>query len=260
MMPFDFHHPASLAEALALMAGDGEPRYLAGGQSLLAALKMRLAQPDALIDVTRIPELRGVRAVDGWLVAGAATTHAQLAATTAIPALAELSGSIADLQIRNMGTIGGALANNDPASDHAAAVLGLGAVIRTDRRAIAADEFFVGMFETILEPGELIIDIRYPLPKRAGYAKLRNPASGYPVVGVFVAETDAGIRVAVTGAKDCVWRAESFEDALTDTFTAAAVRGLSVPPDDLSRDLHATAEYRAHLIPVLAARAVDAAR
>lgn len=256
MFPFDYLRPQSVAEAVAAHDGE-ERRYLAGGQSLLAALKLRLAQPSALIDVARLPELAGIRLEGGYLTVGAAVTHAELAARGGIPALAQLAGSIGDLQVRNMGTLGGALANADPASDHAAGVLGLGAEILTDRRVIAADDFFLGMFETVLEPGELIVSVRYPLPRRAGYAKVRNPASGYPVVGVFVAETDAGIRVAVTGAASCPFRLEAFEMALAGDVSAAALEGLRVPADELSRDLHASAEYRAALIPVLARRALN---
>ncbi|EME70734.1 aerobic-type carbon monoxide dehydrogenase [Paramagnetospirillum caucaseum] len=255
MFPFDYLRPQSAAEAVAAHDG-GERRYLAGGQSLLAALKLRLAQPSALIDVARLPELTGTRVEDGRLVVGAAVPHAGMAALPHIPALALLSGSIGDLQVRNMGTLGGALANADPASDHAAGVLGLGAEIRTDRRTIAADDFFLGMFETALEPGELIVAVGYPLPRRAGYAKVRNPASGYPVAGVFVAETDSGIRVAVTGAAACPFRLTEFEMALEGDFSPAALEGLGVPPDALNRDLHASAEYRAALIPVLARRAL----
>jgi len=255
MYPFDYLRPDTVAEAVA--AHDGEDRrYLAGGQSLLVALKLRLAQPSALIDVARLSDLSGIRSEDGGLVVGAATTHAALAVRRDIPALADLAGSIGDLQVRNMGTLGGALANADPASDHAAGVLGLGAGIHTDRRVIAADDFFLGMFETALEPGELIVSVRYPLPRRAGYAKVRNPASGYPVVGVFVAETDEGVRVAVTGAAACPFRLSEFEMALAGDYSVAALEGLSVPADDLNRDLHASAEYRAALIPVLARRAL----
>ena len=260
MLPFDYIRPASVAEAVAAHDREGEPRYLGGGQSLLAALKMRLAQPAALIDVARLPELSAIRREPGFLVVGAAVTHAAMAGLADIPALAQLAGSIGDLQVRNMGTLGGALANADPASDHAAAVLGLGAEIRTDRRVIAADEFFVSMFETALEPGELIVEVAFPLPARAGYAKVRNPASGYPVVGVFVARARDGIRVAVTGAAACPYRLTAFEMALAGDFSERALAGLGVAADDLNRDLHATHEYRAALIPVLAKRALNCGR
>jgi aerobic carbon-monoxide dehydrogenase medium subunit len=256
MFAFDYLRPCSVAEAVA--SHDGlERRYLAGGQSLLAALKLRLAQPSALIDVARLPELAGLGLDGGDLVVGAMVTHAEMAQCREIPALALLSASIGDLQVRNMGTLGGALANADPASDHAAGVLGLGAEIRTDRRVIGADNFFLGMFETALEPGELIISVRYRLPRRAAYAKVRNPASGYPVVGVFVAETEGGVRVAVTGAASCPFRLTEFEMALAGDFSPAALEGLTVPADDLGRDLHASAPYRAALIPVLARRALN---
>ncbi|MBI3444338.1 MAG: xanthine dehydrogenase family protein subunit M [Magnetospirillum sp.] len=260
MLPFSYVRPAHVAAAVAAHTQDGEPRYLAGGQSLLPALKLRLAQPSLLIDVARLPELSALRREGERLVVGAAVTHSALAACPHIPALAQLAGSIGDLQVRNMGSLGGALANADPASDHAAALLGLGAEIRTDRRVIAADDFFLGMFETALEPGELIIEIAFPLPNRAAYAKVRNPASGYPVVGIFVAEAADGIRVAVTGAASSPYRLSEFEMALAGDFSAAALEGLSVPAEDLNRDLHATHEYRAALIPVLAKRALNCGR
>jgi carbon-monoxide dehydrogenase medium subunit len=255
MFPFDYIRPKSVAEAVEAHGGE-DCRYLGGGQSLLAALKLRLAQPSALIDVARLPELSGMRLEAGRLIVGAAVTHETLAGQSDIPALAQLAGSIGDLQVRNMGTLGGALANADPASDHAAGVLGLGAEIRTDRRVIAADDFFLGMFETALEPGELIMEVNYPQPHRSGYAKVRNPASGYPVVGVFVAKTEDGVRVAVTGAASCPFRLREFEMALAGDYSTAALNGLTVPADDLSRDLHAGNEYRAALIPVLARRAL----
>ncbi|MDO8606611.1 MAG: FAD binding domain-containing protein [Phaeospirillum sp.] len=260
MFPFDYIRPASVTEAIAAHGQGEEPRYLAGGQSLLGALKLRLAAPSTLIDLARLAELRGIRRDGACWVVGAGITHAEMAVGVEIPALAALAGSIGDLQVRNMGTLGGALANNDPAGDHAAGALGLGAEIRTDRRVIPADNFFLGMFETALEPDEVIVEVSYPLPCRAGYAKLRNPASGYPVVGVFVAQTggEAGVRVAVTGAGACVFRLPEFEAALEREFSPAALAGLSVPAGDLNRDLHATAEYRAHLIGVLAGRAVAA--
>lgn len=259
MLPFDYIRPTSVAEAVAAHGRDGEPRYLAGGQSLLAALKLRLASPSALIDLGRLAELRGIRREADALVVGAAVTHAEMADGVGIAALAALAGSIGDLQVRNMGTLGGSLANADPASDHAAGVLGLGAEIRTDRRTIAADDFFLGMFETALEPGEMIVEVAYPRPGRVGYAKVRNPASGYPVVGVFVAVTATGVRVAVTGAGGCAYRLSAFEAALEADFSPAVLAGLSVGTEDLNRDLHATADYRAHLIGVLAKRAVAAA-
>ncbi|CAA7625198.1 xanthine dehydrogenase family protein subunit M [Magnetospirillum sp. SS-4] len=260
MHPFRYLRPESAAEAVAARGEDDETRYLAGGQSLLPALKLRLAHPSVLIDIARLPELRTLRRHQGGLEAGAALTHAEIAGLDDIPALAALAGSIGDLQIRNMGTLGGSLAHNDPASDHAAAVLGLGATVRTDRREIAADGFFLDMFETALEPDELIVSVNFPRPRRAGYAKVRNPASGYPVVGVFVAETDGGIRVAVTGAGGCVFRLPDFEAALADNFRPGALAGLATPVNGLNRDIHATAEYRAHLIGVLAGRAVERCR
>jgi carbon-monoxide dehydrogenase medium subunit len=258
MHPFAYLRPATVAEAVA--AHGAERRYLAGGQSLLAAMKLRLAIAEALIDIGRLPELKGITLDGGVLEVGAGSTHAEVAeGGGAIPALAALAGSIGDVQVRNMGTLGGSLANNDPAGDHAAAVLGLGADIRTDRRTIAADDFFTGMFETALEPGELVVRVAYPLPRRAAYAKVRHPASGYPVVGVFVADTDRGPRVAVTGAAPCPFRLSAFEQALANNFAADALAGQAVDGPDFNRDLHASAEYRAHLVGVLAARAVAAA-
>jgi len=260
MHPFAYRRPASLAEAAAAWRAEDDPRWLAGGQSLLGVLKLRLGAPTALIDVARLPELAGIRREAGALVVGAACTHAEIAASaTDIPALAALAGGIGDLQVRNMGTLGGALANNDPAGDHAAAALGLGAEIRTDRRRIAADAFFTGLFETALEPGELIVAVAYPLCRRAGYAKVRNPASGYPVAGVFIAEAADGPRVAVTGAGPCPFRLPDFERALAAAFASTAVDRLTVAAAGLNRDLHATPEYRAHLIGVLARRALAAA-
>lgn len=259
MYPFEYSRPASLAAAVAAHQAEDDPRYLAGGQTLLAALQLRLARPSRLIDIGRLPELQGIRREGERVVVGAGCTHAEIAARVPIPALAALAGSIGDLQVRNMGTLGGSLANNDPAADHGAAVLGLGAEIRTDRRTIAADAFFTGLFETALEQGELIVAVAYLLPRRAGYAKIRNPASGYPVVGVFVADTAAGPRVAVTGAGPCVHRLAAFERALVGGFAPDAVRGLTVAAKGLNADLHATPEYRAHLIPVLVARAVEEA-
>jgi len=257
MTPFRFHRPADLVEAVAARGEGG--CYLAGGQSLLGALKLGLASPDTLVDLARLPELQGIACQGDTLSVGAAVTHAGLAeGGCTLPALAALAGSIGDLQVRNMGTLGGALANADPASDHAAGILGLGAIIRTDRRVLAADDFFLGMFETALEPGEIIVAVDYPLPVTAIYLKIRNPASGYPVVGVLVARTRSGVRVAVTGAAPTPFRLPDFEAALAGDFTAAALTGLTVAEDDLNRDLHATAAYRAHLIGVLAARAMTA--
>jgi carbon-monoxide dehydrogenase medium subunit len=231
--------------------------------TLLPTLKLRLAQPSQLVDLCALEELKGIRLEKRALSIGALTCHADVAASPdirrAIPALAALAAGIGDAQVRNRGTIGGSVANNDPAADYPAAVLGLNATIRTDRREIGADLFFRDLFGTALEPGELIREIAFPLPKRAGYAKFRNPASLYAMVGVFVAETDAGMRVAVTGAGNRVFRSAPLEQALSKNFTAAALANIAVPATGLNADLHASVEYRAHLIPVMARRAVAAA-
>lgn len=263
--PFTYHRPTCLADAVAAYAAADQPRYLAGGQTLLPPLKMRLAQASDLIDLSRLPGLRGVSWEGGALHIGAMTRHAEVAASAEarahLPALAGLAARIGDPHIRNMGTLGGSLANNDPAADYPAAVLGLGATLLTDRRVLAAETFFTGMFETALEPGEIITSVVFPLPRRAAYARFCNPASRYPIVGVFVAEMADGPRVAVTGAAACVFRHFAMEEALRASFSPqAAVAAL---PDDLSSDLnsdlHATAAYRAHLIGVMAHRAVQGA-
>jgi aerobic carbon-monoxide dehydrogenase medium subunit len=231
--------------------------------TLLPTMKLRLARPSDIVDLGDIDELQGI-AVDGNAVEiGAGARHADVAASAdvqrLIPALAFLAAQIGDPQVRNRGTLGGSLANSDPAADYPAAVLGLGAMIRTDRREIPADDYFLGMFETALEPDEIVQSVRFPAPKRAGYAKFPNPASRYAIVGVMVAETGDGVRVAVTGAGPCVFRAQAFEAALKREFKAAALDGLDVDAADLNSDLHASAAYRAHLVGVMAKRAVQAA-
>lgn len=263
MYSFSYHRPASAAEADALAAKAPEGRFLAGGMTLLPAIKLRLSQPSDLIDLSRLGELKGVKVTGSEARIGAMTPHAAVAASAelrkAIPALARLAGGIGDPQVRNRGTIGGSLANSDPAADYPAAVLGLGATIHTSRRTIPADSFFKGLFETALEPGELITAVSFPVPERAAYEKFRHPASRYAVVGVFVARTGGGVRVAVTGAGPCAFRATAFEQALAKTFSPDALKGLVIPADGLNGDIHASADYRAHLIGVLARRAVAAA-
>jgi len=240
-----------------------DERFLAGGQSLIPAIRLGLAAPAGLVDVRRLPELQGI-AVDGQAVRiGAATTHATVAASDdvrrAIAALADLAGRIGDRQVRNAGTLGGSLANNDPAACYPAAVLGLGATIHTSRRAIAADDFFQGLFTTALEEGELITNVSFPIPRAAAWQKFKQPASRFSLVGVFVARFDAGVRVAVTGAGPGVFRCAELEQALTRDWNAAAARAVKVGADGLNSDLHGTPAYRAALIPELAARAVAAA-
>ncbi|HEY8608222.1 MAG TPA: xanthine dehydrogenase family protein subunit M [Noviherbaspirillum sp.] len=260
MYPFELHSPRSVSEAVALLANP-DARPLAGGQSLVPAMKLRLASPAALVDLNGIEELRGIRRDGETLVIGAGSRHAEIAqaadVTRAIPALAGMAAGIGDLQVRNLGTLGGALANNDPAACYPAAVLGLGAVIRTDRRSIPGDAFFKGMYETALEPGELIVAVEFPIPERAAYLKFENPASRFALVGVFVGRDRQGaVRVAATGCAGCAFRVTPLEQALEADFTPDAAKAVRIPADGLSTDLHASAAYRAHLIPVLAARAV----
>ena len=261
MTPFAYHRPATVAEAVLLRWREPASAFLAGGQTLIGTLTAGGAHPSALIDVARIPDLAGIRDEGGRLVVGAAATHATIARDAgSLPGLAALARVIGDLQIRNMGTLGGSLANNDPAGEHAAAALGLGADIRTDRRTLPADSFFTGPFRTALGPDELVVAIAYPRPRRAGYAKMRDPASGYPVVGVFAAETADGPRVAVIGAGPRPFRLPAFERALAAGFGPDALAGLTVSAQGLRDSLHASAQYRAHLIAVLARRAVAAAK
>jgi carbon-monoxide dehydrogenase medium subunit len=253
-----------VAAAAAALRKDGDARLLAGGQSLIAALKLRLSAPTELIDIAGIKELAGIRVEGAGITIGAMTRHAEVARSAEvqarIPALASLAGGIGDRMVRNMGTIGGALAHNDPVADYPAAVLGLDATVHTDRRSIAADDFFKSMYETALAPGEIIVAVRFPAPRRAAYIKFKNPASRYAIVGVFAAATGSGVRVAVTGAASCVFRVAAMEAALAANWSPDAVAGIIVPADDLNSDMHASAEYRAHLITAMARRAVAAAK
>jgi aerobic carbon-monoxide dehydrogenase medium subunit len=263
MHAFEYHRPSSLADAVRLAGKAGETKLLAGGQSLVQAMKLRLAAPSDLIDLNAIAELRGIKSDGKTVTVGAMTRHAEVAASAdvkkAIPALAALAEQIGDRQVRNQGTIGGSLANNDPAADYPAAVLGLGATVVTNKRKIDADKFFRGMFETALEPGEIITQVSFPVPKRAAYVKFKNPASRFAIVGVFVADTGGGVRVAVTGAGPSVFRQGEMEKALGAKFAPESVAGVKVKPDGLNSDLHASADYRAHLVSVMAKRAVEAA-
>jgi carbon-monoxide dehydrogenase medium subunit len=261
MKPFDYARPASLAEASALLAS-GESRLLAGGMTLLPVLKQRLADPDRLVDLSAIGAIAGISCGPDSVTVGAMTRHVEVAAelVAVLPALAALAGGIGDQAVRNRGTIGGSIANSDPAADYPAAVLGLGATIVTDRREIPADDFFRGLFETALDPAEIIVAVRFPIPAAAGYAKFESPASRFALVGVFVAQTASGVRVAVTGAGPCVFRQAAFERALEAEFDANALNGIPVDPRGLNADLHAEAGYRAHLISVMAKRAVARAK
>jgi carbon-monoxide dehydrogenase medium subunit len=255
-------HPKRVDEARKLFESNEEAAYLAGGHTLLPTMKQGLARPETIVDLGGIAALRGIDSKDGVLSIGAATCHADVAASTIvqerIPALAGLAGSIGDRHVRNRGTIGGSLANNDPAADYPAAVLGLGATVVTDRREIAADDYFVALYETALEPGEIITRVRFPVPGIAGYAKFRSAASRYSIAGVFISRSAQGVRVAVTGAgAGGVFRATDLEQALTKDFSAAALDGLSIDPAGLLEDNNGTPEYRAHLAMVMARRAME---
>ncbi len=258
MYAFTLEQPTTLAQALQQIGAGGQA--LAGGQTLIASLKQRLAQPETLIDLGLVPELAGIRREGAGVMIGAMTRHEAVAGSAdvqqAIPALAALAGGIGDRQVRAMGTLGGSVANNDPAADYPAAVLALGASVHTDRRQIAADDFFQGMYTTALEPGELIKAIHFPAPRKAGYAKFRQPASRFALVGVFVAKTDSGVRVAITGAGNGVFRHAGLEAALNASFTPQAVDAVAVDASELNSDLHASAAYRAQLIKVQARLAV----
>lgn len=263
MYEFNYHRPASLKEAKKILASASDAKIVAGGMTLLPTMKFRLARPSDLIDLAAIGELRGIRDTGGKIEIGAMTCHAEVARSalvkTRIPALAYLAGSIGDPQVRNRGTLGGSVANSDPSADYPAAVLALDAVIRTDKREIPAERFFTGMFETALAADEILTSVVFVPPRRAAYAKFPNPASRYAIVGVMVAEHADGARVAVTGAARSAFRASQLERALNRDFSPASMQGLQFDADDLNSDLHASAEYRAHLILVMARRAVAAA-
>jgi len=260
METFLYQSATSVADAAKLTTSDA--KLLAGGQSLLAAMKLGLSAPPSLIDLGQIAELKAIR-VDGTKVTiGAMATHASVAASAevarAIPALADLAAHIGDRQVRNRGTIGGSLANNDPAACYPAAVLALGATIQTERRSIAADAFFRGLYETALADGEIITSVSFPIPEKAAYVKFKQPASRFALVGVFVAKGPAGVRVAVTGAGASVFRAAALEARLSAKWAPESCDGVVIPEDGLNADLHGSARYRAALIPVLAKRAVAA--
>ena len=261
MYTFDYQRPANAAAAAAALQGDA--RYLAGGQSLVQAMKLRLSSSERLVDLGGIAELKGIRLEGGAVVIGAMSTHASVAASAevrkTIPALAELAGGIGDPMVRNMGTIGGSIANADPAADYPAGVLGLAATIKTNQRSIAADDFFKGLYETALKPGELITAVSFPPAQRAAYVKYKQPASRFALVGVFVAQTAGGVRVAVTGAASSVFRCKPLEDALGKSFTPEAAKAVKLSADGLNADLHGSAAYRAAMISVMASRAVAAA-
>lgn len=258
MYDFNYHRPASAADAAAACKAAADGVYLAGGMTLLPTLKQRLARNSDVVDLAAAG-LAGISRDGETITIGAMSTHDSVATSSevqsAIPALGMLAGGIGDPQVRNRGTIGGSIANADPAADYPAAVLGLNAAVHTDRREIKADDFFTGMFETALSDGELITKVTFPVPAAAAYAKFANPASRYAVVGVLVAKTGGGIRVAVTGAAGSAFRATAMEQALAGDFSAAALDGISVDAD-YNSDIHASAEYRRHLVGVMAKRAV----
>jgi len=261
MSAFTYHRPSSLDEAASLLSSGA--RALAGGMTLLPSIKQRLDRPESLVDLSGLSNLVGVSASGGGLEVGAMTRHSQVANSKevqeSIPALAKLAGGIGDPQVRHRGTIGGSIANHDPAADYPAALLALGATVHTNRREIAAGDFFTGLFSTALDDGELVVRVSFPVPEKAAYVKFHQPASLYALVGVFVAKTSSGARVAVTGAgADGVFLQEDLGRALDGDFSAGALGGAKVPADGLMGDLHGTPEYRAHLISTLTARAVAA--
>lgn len=263
MENFNYHRPASVADAVSAMQGASDGKYLSGGMTLIPTMKQGLAAPSDIVDLGGLQNT-GVT-VGSTVVIKAGTTHAEVAGNAdlrkAIPGLAALAGGIGDPHVRHRGTIGGSIANNDPAADYPSACLGLGATIHTNARTIPADDFFTGMFSTALEEGEVVTAVEFPIPKKCGYAKFPNPASLYAMVGVFAAQTaDGSARVAVTGAGAGVFRVAEMEAALSKDFSSAALNGIAVAAKDLNSDLHASAEYRAHLIGVMAKRAVDAAK
>lgn len=264
MYDFHYHRPKTLADAANLLKGKDEARPMSGGMTLIPTLKQRLARPSDVVDLGGIKELAGIKVEGNNVVIGGMTRHHDVATSAdvkkAIPALADLAGHIGDPAVRNRGTIGGSVANSDPAADYPAAVLALGATITTNTGKHEADKFFKGLFETALAEGELITSISFPKPEKAAYVKFPNPASRYAMVGVFVAKTAAGVRVAVTGAGPCAFRVKAMEEALAKDFSSAAIKDIKIPADGLNSDIHASAEYRAHLVNVMARRAVDAAK
>jgi len=263
MYDFAYHRPKSVADAVALLKGKEEARPMSGGMTLIPTLKQRLARPSDVVDLGGLKELAGIKVEGDALVIGGMTKHGDVAKSAdvkkVIPALADLAGHIGDPQVRNRGTMGGSVANNDPAADYPAAVVALNATVITNTGKHAADSFFKGLFETALGEGEIITAISFPKAEKAAYMKFPNPASRYAMVGVFVAKTAAGVRVAVTGAGPCVFRVKAMEEALSKNFSADAIKDIKVPADGLNSDIHGSAEYRAHLVGVMARRAVDKA-
>ena len=260
MYDFNYRKASSVDDAVATVGGTEDGRFLSGGMTLLPTIKQRLANPSDLVDLAGVDGLVGITVSGDNVSIGGMTTHAAVNASAdvqkAIPALAKLAGGIGDPQVRNRGTIGGSIANNDPAADYPAAVVGLGATVHTNKREIAGDDFFTGMFETALEPDEMVTKVTFPVPQKAAYMKFPNPASRYAIVGVMVAQTSGGPRVAVTGAGACVHRNAEMEQALSANFAPEAVADIKVPDGELNSDIHASSEYRAHLVTIMAKRAV----
>jgi carbon-monoxide dehydrogenase medium subunit len=264
MQTFNYQRPSSLADAAKALGAGADVKLVAGGQTLLPTMKQGLAAPSDLVDLGAIAELKGIKMDGNNLVIGAMTTHAEVAKSSvvkgAIPALAELADGIGDPQVRNRGTIGGSISNSDPAADYPAGLVGLGATVVTNKRKIAADDFFKGMFETALGAGEIVTAVSFPKPDKAAYMKFPQPASRFALVGVFVAKSGANVRVAVTGAGPKVFRQADMEKALAANFSADSIKGVKVAPSGLNADIHGSADYRAHLVGVMARRAVAAAR
>jgi aerobic carbon-monoxide dehydrogenase medium subunit len=262
MYNFNYHQAKNVDEASKLSMSTEEGKVMAGGMTLIPTLKQRLAKPSDVIDLGKIPELKGIKKEGNTIVIGAMTRHYDVFTSdivkASIPGLAQLAGHIGDPHVRNRGTIGGSIANSDPAADYPASVLALNATIITNKRKIAADDFFKGLFETALEPGELITAVSYPIPDKAHYMKFPNPASRYAIVGVFVAKTGSTVRVGVTGAGACAFRQKDMEAALSKNFSPDAIKDIKQDQNNLNSDIHASAEYRAHLVNVMARRAVQA--
>jgi carbon-monoxide dehydrogenase medium subunit len=263
MYNFNYHQAKNVEDAAKLVSGAEEGKLMAGGMTLIPTLKQRLAKPSDVVDLGKIAELKGIKKEGNNIVIGAMTRHFDVANSdvvkSAIPGLAGLAAHIGDPAVRNRGTMGGSVANNDPAADYPSAVVALNATVITNKRKIAADDFFKGLFETALEPGELITAISFPIPDKSAYMKFPNPASRYAIVGVYVAKTGSNVRVAVTGAGSVVFRQKEMEAALTKSFTPDAIKSIQQKQDGLNSDIHASAEYRAHLVNVMARRAVTAA-
>jgi carbon-monoxide dehydrogenase medium subunit len=263
MYEFNYHRPASLDEAAKTAADAEDRKLLAGGMTLIPSMKLRLASPSDLVDLGGVDGLNTISVSADTVSIGAMTRHVDVNTSAdvqkAIPALAALAGGIGDPSVRNRGTMGGSVANSDPSADYPAGVLGLGATIETNSRKIAADDFFLDLFETALEEGEIITAIHFPIPDAAAYMKFPQPASGFAMVGAFVAKFGSDVRMAITGAKECVFRATEMEKALSANFSADAIDGIAYGEDDMMSDIHCGSDYRAHLMSVMAKRAVDAA-